>query len=94
MSGPIELGWGDLAMASVLLVLNGVASIWLGLRLERPLLVAALRSVIQLSIPSTTLTIGPAPHKKIRNPWTGTIGCKKEAWEKMGSVPFSGARTL
>lgn len=50
MSGPIELGWGDLALASGLLVLNGLASIWLGLGLGRTLLVAALRTVVQLTI--------------------------------------------
>ena len=35
MNGYIELGYGDLALASVFLLLNGGLSVWLGLGVER-----------------------------------------------------------
>ncbi len=50
MSGYIALSYFDLALASVFVVLNGGLSIWLGLGLERRLLVAAVRMFIQLSL--------------------------------------------
>lgn len=48
MSGYVSLTYFDLVLASGFLVLNGVLSIWLDLRLERKLLIAALRMVVQL----------------------------------------------
>ncbi|MEM6926320.1 MAG: iron export ABC transporter permease subunit FetB, partial [Myxococcota bacterium] len=50
MNAPLPLGPGQLALAASLLLLNGVLSVWLGLRLERTLLVAALRSTVQLTL--------------------------------------------
>ena len=48
MTTYIELSYGDLALASIFLVLNGVLSIWLKLRLERQLAIAGLRMIVQL----------------------------------------------
>lgn len=48
--GPIAITWLDLTIASVLLVANGAVSVWLGLGLGRQLLVASLRTVVQLSL--------------------------------------------
>jgi putative ABC transport system permease protein len=42
------LGYGELALASALLWLNGALSLWLGLGLERRMLVAGVRMVVQL----------------------------------------------
>jgi putative ABC transport system permease protein len=50
MSGPIELSWLDLAGAASLILLNGGLSLWLKLGLEKKLLVAALRTVVQLTL--------------------------------------------
>lgn len=50
MSGPLELSWLDLAGAASLILLNGGLSLWLKLGLEKKLLVAALRSVVQLTL--------------------------------------------
>jgi putative ABC transport system permease protein len=46
----ITLGAVDLALASVLVIINGGLSLALGLGLERQLLIAATRMVIQLSL--------------------------------------------
>lgn len=46
----IPLTTFDLAIASVLVVFNGALSFLLGLGLERPLLVATLRMIVQLSL--------------------------------------------
>jgi len=43
-----SLGYGELALASLLLWLNGALSLWLGLGLERRMLVAGVRMVVQL----------------------------------------------
>lgn len=48
MSGYIALGWADLAAAALFLMLNAGFSAWLRLGLERQLLVAAARMVVQL----------------------------------------------
>jgi len=50
MTGYVALGYGDLALASGFLLLNGALSVWLGLGLERKLAVAAIRMFIQLSL--------------------------------------------
>jgi len=50
MTGYVALGYGDLALASGFLLLNGILSIWLGLGLERRLAVAAVRMFVQLSL--------------------------------------------
>ncbi len=52
----IELGWTDLALASLLVVLNAVLSLALQLGIERRLLVAAARTVIQLLLVGVVLT--------------------------------------
>jgi putative ABC transport system permease protein len=44
----IELGWTDLALASLLVLLNAGISIALQLGIERRLLIAAARTVVQL----------------------------------------------
>lgn len=48
MTGYIALSWLDLVAASVFLVLNALFSVMLSLRLERQLLIASLRMVVQL----------------------------------------------
>lgn len=48
MSAYVELSTLDLVVAALLLVINGGLSLWLDLRLERQLLVAAVRMVVQL----------------------------------------------
>lgn len=48
MSGYVALSYWDLVLASVFLVLNGLASFLLKLRLERQLLISAARMVVQL----------------------------------------------
>lgn len=48
MTGYIPLGWGDLAAASVFVLLNAALSLRLQLGLERQLLVSAARMVVQL----------------------------------------------
>ena len=48
MNGYVALDTLDLALAALLLVINGVVSLWLDLRLERQLAVAAIRMVVQL----------------------------------------------
>ena len=45
---PILLTWPDLAIASLLLLVDGGLSVWLGLGLHRPLAIAAARMVVQL----------------------------------------------
>lgn len=46
----ISLGVLDLAIASVLVLLNGALSFFLGLGLERQLLIAAIRMIVQLAL--------------------------------------------
>lgn len=46
----MPLGYGDIALAAVLIGLNAVLFIWLRLRLERQLVIAALRMLVQLSL--------------------------------------------
>jgi putative ABC transport system permease protein len=48
MDGYVELTYGQVALAAVLIVVNGALSVALRLRMERLLLVASLRTVIQL----------------------------------------------
>lgn len=50
MSGPVEITWPQLALAASLLVLHGLASLWLRLELGRRVLVAALRTTVQLGL--------------------------------------------
>ena len=50
MNGPIELSLLDLAAGAALIAVNGALSVWLGLGLGRTLLVASLRTIVQLLI--------------------------------------------
>ncbi len=52
----ISLSYGDIAIASLLVVANGLLSLALHLGLERRLFVAALRMVVQLSLVGLVLT--------------------------------------
>ncbi len=44
----MDLGYGDLALAAALIAINGALSLWLQLGLERKLLWASVRTVVQL----------------------------------------------
>ena len=55
--GVIGLNSWDLAAASLLLLLNGMLSLWLSLGIERQLLVAAIRMVVQLMAVGAALTL-------------------------------------
>jgi putative ABC transport system permease protein len=46
----ISLGVTDLALASLLIIINGALSLVLGLGLERQLIISACRMVVQLSL--------------------------------------------
>ncbi|KAG0203852.1 hypothetical protein BGX28_004022 [Mortierella sp. GBA30] len=46
----VELQWYHVAIASTLILVNGILSIVLGLRLEKPLFISAVRCIIQLTI--------------------------------------------
>nr|VFJ65237.1 MAG: putative ABC transport system permease protein [Candidatus Kentron sp. FW] len=48
MSGYLELTYGQVALAALLILINGVISLVLRLRMERLLLIASVRTVIQL----------------------------------------------
>jgi len=48
--GPLALGPTQLAVAALLLLIDGCLSMWLGLGLERRLLVASIRTVVQLTV--------------------------------------------
>ncbi len=48
MSQYIALTYWDVMLAAVFLVINGLLSLWLDLRLERQLLIAAARMIVQL----------------------------------------------
>jgi putative ABC transport system permease protein len=56
VSGPLPLSLEQLALASVLVLLNGLLSVALGLGVERRLLIAALRTVTQLLLIGFILT--------------------------------------
>ncbi len=50
MNGPVEITWAQLALAAGVLLLHGVASLWLRLQLGRQVLVAAARTTVQLGL--------------------------------------------
>ncbi|MCK6502948.1 iron export ABC transporter permease subunit FetB [Myxococcota bacterium] len=50
MTGPVEIGWVDLLLAASLLLAHGLVSLWLDLGLGRRVLVAALRTTVQLGL--------------------------------------------
>jgi putative ABC transport system permease protein len=57
MTSYITLTYADLALASIFLFLNGALSIWLQLGLERQLLIAATRMIVQLLMVGLVLKI-------------------------------------
>ncbi len=48
MNGYVELSYSQVALAALLVAINGVISIVLRLRMEKPLLIASIRTVVQL----------------------------------------------
>ena len=48
MGEPQTLGYGQVAVAACLVLINAAISLWLGLRIERSLLWASVRTVVQL----------------------------------------------
>ncbi len=50
MNGPLDLSLWDLAAGAALIAVNGALSAWLGLGMGRRLLIASLRTVVQLLI--------------------------------------------
>lgn len=46
----VELSSFDVALAAALIVINGLISVGLGLRLERALLIASIRTIVQLAL--------------------------------------------
>lgn len=48
--GPVDITWPQLALAAGLLLLHGLASLWLRLELGRRVLIAALRTTVQLGL--------------------------------------------
>lgn len=53
----VELSLWDLAAASLLVLINGGLSLWLSLGIERQLIIAAIRMVVQLVAVGAVLTI-------------------------------------
>ncbi len=49
MGGPIQLSWLDLLLAAALILVNGVVSVGMSLRMERALMFAVTRMVAQLA---------------------------------------------
>lgn len=65
----ISLDYGDLVLPALLVLLNGALSLMLELRIERQLIIAAVRMVVQLLLVGYVLTVLFA----IASPlWTGT----------------------
>ncbi len=48
MSEYIALSYWDVVLAAVFLIVNGILSLWLDLRLEKQLLIASVRMIVQL----------------------------------------------
>lgn len=66
MSGELlTIGWPSLAGAASLILVNGALSVWLRLGLERKLLVASLRTVVQLILLGYVLV----PIFRWQSPW-------------------------
>ena len=79
----VSLGYGDLLLASVLVLINGLLSMALRLRLEWTLAVAATRMVVQLLLVGLVLT---------------TLFATSSAWLTLGvallMVGFAGREAL
>ena len=65
----IEIGFGELALASILVVLNGLLSLVLRLRLEQQLAIATIRMIVQLLLVGLVLKTLFALVSPL---WTGT----------------------
>jgi putative ABC transport system permease protein len=63
---PVELS--DLVIASLLVIINAALSLWLQLRLERQLLVAMARMIVQLSLVGLVLKV---LFEQVSPGWTG-----------------------
>ena len=70
MDGYIPLGYGDLALAGLLVLANAGLSLYLELGIHRRLVVAALRSIIQLTLVGLVLT---ALFTHVSLLWTGLV---------------------
>jgi putative ABC transport system permease protein len=79
VTGYIELGYWDLAAASVLVLIDAVLSISFGLRIHRGLLVAAIRMTVQLALVGFVLTFLFAVASPL---WTGLTA--------LGMILFAG----
>ncbi|MEQ8734360.1 MAG: iron export ABC transporter permease subunit FetB [Rhodospirillaceae bacterium] len=66
----ISLSVADLAVGSLLIVANGALSLMLGLKIERTLLVATLRMIVQLTLVGYILTVVFDLSSPV---WTGLI---------------------
>jgi putative ABC transport system permease protein len=69
--GPVAIGWPQLAGAAALLSINGLLSVWLGLGMEGRLAVAAVRTVVQLTLLGAILV----PVMQARSPWLVGLVC-------------------
>jgi putative ABC transport system permease protein len=69
--GPVELGHGDLLLASTMLVLFGAVSVLGRLGLERKLAVASLRAFVQLTVLGMVLL----PIFAWQSPWPVLLWC-------------------
>jgi putative ABC transport system permease protein len=79
VTGYIELSYWDLAVASVLVLIDAVLSIIFGLRIHRGLLVAAIRMTVQLGLVGFVLTFLFAVVSPL---WTGLTA--------LGMILFAG----
>jgi len=65
VTGPVDIGWPQLALAASLLLGHGVVSIWLRLGLGRRVAVAAVRTTVQLGLLGLVLV----PVFSRQDPW-------------------------
>lgn len=68
MTGTLPVELNDLVIASLLVILNAALSLWLQLRLERQLLVAMVRMIVQLSLVGWVLKV---LFEQVSPTWTG-----------------------
>ena len=89
MTSYIELSYADLAVASLLIVIDAALSIIFGLRIHRSLLVAAIRMTVQLALVGLVLTFLFAVASPL---WTGSAGngafCRTRGHTAPGAAAF------
>ncbi len=73
----LDLTIPDVAAVSVFVLLNGALSLWLSLGIERQLLIAAVRMVVQLSAVGAVLTL---LFSVATLPWTLAMACAMVAF--------------